>query len=286
MSHTIAFAAGALLLLTGCLSGSGGHRTPAPTTPVLRSPAINTTGPWRVVTPSGLEKVSITTTAVISIAGETAVRTDTLRAVLGASYTWTGTRPRKVDGILTDYRVAFDTAVALVPAGLRLPRPYAAIARGPSAGMHFTLPAEPTACTEPTLSTLQGLQEAWVEVPGELRVGLEWSDTVRTVSCRDRVPLHGTTLRRFQVTRGEAGDGQQVLVIIERLARGRLTGDGEQFGEKVVIRGESSGSMRYALDPATGRFVRAEGTGSLEFTLTSSRRTQAVRQQSTVSIVW
>ena len=278
--------ASAVLLLTGCLSGGGGRSPAAPAVPAVRVPTLNTTGPWRLAAPSGSEQVTISTLAVVSIAGDSGVRTDTVRASLGASYTWTGTMPRKVDGLLTDYRVAIDTAVAIAPPGLRLPRPYSAVAKGQSAGMTFTLPVEESACTEPTLSALQGLQEAWVEVPVDLRVGLEWSDTVRTLSCRDRVPLHGITVRRFRVKHGEAVDGAQVVVIIERAARGRLTGDGEQFGEKVAIRGESSGTMRYVLDPGTGHFVRAEGETSLTFTLTSSRRKQSVRQASTVTLVW
>jgi len=270
---------------SACGTVVGGRPAAVPATPPAK-PTLNTAGPWRVVAPSGSEKVAITTTAVVTISADTVVRTDTVRAQLGASYTWTGTMPRRVDGILTDYRVAIDTAAALAPAGLRLPRPYSAISAGSAAGMTFTLPVEATACTEPTLSALQGLQEAWVAVPNDLRVGLEWRDTVQTLSCRDRVPLRGTTVRRFQVTRGEAGDGTRLLVIIERSARGRLTGDGDQFGEKVTLRGESSGTMRYALDPGTGRFVRAEGESSLAFTLTSSRRKQSVQQRSTLMIAW
>jgi hypothetical protein len=239
-----------------------------------------------VAAPSGSEKVRITTTAAVSISSDTLQRTDTVRASLDASYTWTGASPRRIDGLLADYRVALDTAVAASPAGLRLPRTYSAVSMGPATGMTFTLPGGETACTEPTLSALQALQEAWVEVPTELRVGLAWRDTVKTLSCRDRVPLQGHTVRRFEVMRGEAGDGQRLFVIIERTARGRLTGDGEQFGEKVSVRGESNGTMRYALDPGTGRFVRAEGTSSLVFTLTSSRRTQSVKQASRVTIAW
>jgi len=286
MRRASLLAAGSLVLLAGCLSGGTGSRTPAPAAPAANVPTLNTAGPWRVSAPSGLEKVAITTTAVVTITSDTAVRTDTVRASLGASYTWTGASPRKVDGLLTDYRVALDTGLAITPGGLQLPRPYSAVSKGLSSGMTFTLPAEQTACAEPALSALQALQEAWVEVPADLRVGLEWRDTVRTLSCRDRVPLHGTTVRRFEVTRGEVADGRRVLLIIERSARGRLTGDGEQFGEKVSIRGESSGTMRYALDPGAGRFVRAEGTSTLAFTLTSSRRTQSVKQASRVTLVW
>lgn len=286
MRRAHSFVVAILAFLAGCVSAGTAGRRPAPATPAASEPVLNTAGPWRVTTPSGSEKVTITTTAVVSITSDTLVRTDAVHASLGASYTWTGISPRKVDGLLTDYRVALDTAAAIVPAGLRLPRPYSAVSKGPSTGMTFTLPGEEAACTEPALSALQALQEAWVETPTELRVGLEWRDTVKTLSCRDRVPLHGTTERRFRVTHGEVSDGQRVLVLIERTARGRLSGAGEQFGEKVAINGGSSGTMRYALDPVTGRFVRAEGTSSLTFTLMSSRRTQSVRQAGRTTITW
>ena len=81
-------------------------------------------------------------------------------------------------------------------------------------------------------------------------------------------------------------NGQRVLVVIERSARGRLTGDGEQFGEKVSISGESSGTLTYLFDPAAGHFVRASGNSALSFSLKSSRRNQSVRQSSVLTLVW
>lgn len=286
MSRARVFSVLAVVLVAGCLSGGGRRGTPKPTAAASNAPTLNVVGPWRVTTSAGTEKVVITTTAAVSIASDTVVRTDTVRAVLGASYTWVGTSPRSVQGVLADYRVAVDSSFRMIPAGLRLPRPFSAAANAPLWGMTFTQPPESTACAEPTLSALQGLHDAWVVVPADLRVGAQWVDTVQTLSCRDRVPLRGTTVRRFFVRRGEVRDGRRVSVIIERSSSGLLSGDGEQFGEKIEVRGESSGEMRYDLDPSTGRFVHAEGKATLTFTLASSRRNQRVRQSSSTTLVW
>jgi hypothetical protein len=272
-------------LTTACVPGVTRRPAPAPTTTTPAGAGPNTTGPWRAPAPTGFEKVAITTQSIITITGDTLTRTDTLRATLGASYSWTSGAARKADGQLTDYRVAVGAAPPAAPPGLTLPRPFSAVASS-GTSMHFTLPAESSACTEPALSSVQGLHDAWVAVPSQLAVGTEWTDTVATLSCRDRVFLRGTSVRRFRVRRGEVDDTKRVVVIIERTARGRLTGDGDQFGEKVAISGESSGTMQYAFDPATGRFVRAAGTSVLTFSLKSSRRSQAVRQNSVVSVVW
>jgi hypothetical protein len=259
-----------------------------PTTPVTTAAGVvlNTSGPWTVGVPARSEKVIITTDATVVISGDTVVRTDTVKATLAASYTWTARAPRKVDGQLTDYRVAVGASVPATPAGLRLARPFSATATPTSSALGFTLPTEASACTDPALSSVQGLQDAWAVVPTTLSVGQQWTDTVHTLSCRDRVPLRGTSVRRFVVRRAEVENGQRVLVVVERSARGRLTGEGDQFGEKVTIAGESSGSITYLFDPAAGHFVRASGSSSLSFSLRSSRRSQSVRQSSVLTLTW
>lgn len=275
---------GLAILLSACLPGGSRRPSPSLPAPAPIGTVLNTQGPWRVGLPTGFEKVVIINHAIVVVSGETGVRSDTLQSTLGASYSWTSGATRKVDGQLTDYRVAAGPAVAAVPAGLQLTRPFSASAhRG---AMVFTLPSESTACSDPALSALQGLQDAWPSLPAILTLGMEWTDTVHTLSCPDRVPLRGESVRRFQVRRAEIQEGSRVVVIIERSARGRLTGEGEQFGEKIAIAGESSGTMIYTFDPLTGRFVRATGNSALSFSLKSSRRNQSVRQNSALSIAW
>jgi len=270
-------------LLSACAS-PGVRHAPVTPPPAVAQPRPNLSGPWQIVTPSGSEKVSIGTHAVVVISDDTVVRTDTLQASLDASFTWTSGAARKVDGQLIDYRVGVGPAVPMTPAGLQLPRQYSASARG--GAMQFSLPPETSACTDPALSALQGMQDAWVAVPPTVTIGTTWTDTAYTISCRDGVLLRGATVRRFAVRRSEVDSVRGVIVIVERSARGTLHAAGDQFGEKVTLAGESNGTMQYALDPGTGRFVRATGKSMLSFTLKSSRRNQTVRQTSEIAVVW
>jgi hypothetical protein len=273
------------VLTAACVPGGSRRTTPAKPAPTTAAATPNTTGPWHASPLTGFEKVTITTQSTVTITSDTLTRIDTLHATLGASYSWTNGLARRADGQLTDYRVSIGSAAPMRPPGLVLPRPFSASA-ATGAALHFTLPAEASVCTEPALSSVQGLHDAWVTLPSQLAVGAEWTDTVTTISCRDRVLLRGTSVRRFRVRRGEVDEAKRVVVIIERTAHGRLTGDGDQFGEKIAINGESSGTMQYAFDPSAGHFVRAAGTSVLTFSLKSSRRSQAVRQSSVVSVVW
>jgi len=279
------FVCAAVATLSACVSGAS--RRPGATTvaSAATSSAPNTTGPWRVPAPSVSQKVFITTQAVVTITGDVG-HADTLQATLGASYVWAPGNRRKVDGLLSDYRVGAGSAPPAVPGGLQLSRPFSAEAPASGGALSFRLPAESSACTDPTLSALQGLHDAWIPLPDPLVLGREWSDTVHTLSCRDRIPLRGESVRRFQARRAEADEAGRVTVLIERTARTRLAGEGDQFGERVGIDGQSTGTMRYVLDPVRGRLVRASGTATLSFSLRSSRRNQVVHQESQVTVVW
>ncbi|MCX5762378.1 MAG: hypothetical protein NTW72_12905 [Gemmatimonadetes bacterium] len=265
----------------------------------------NLSGPWHVAVSYAPQGVRVATRAVVTISGDpqggaqggvvggvaggVVTRIDTLTAALEATYVVArGGRPRverpRMDGSLTDYRVAVGGAPAAVPAGLSLPRPFSATDSG-GAGLGFRVPAEGSACTDPAFSVLQGLHEAWIPLPDTLVMGREWSDTVRTVSCRDRVPLRGVSVRRFRVVRGELQDGR-VVVMIERRAKGQVAGSGDQFGERVELDGSSSGTVLYALDASSGRLLRAAGTSLVELRFKSRRRNQRVRQESELSFVF
>jgi len=257
---------------------------PVPATPATSSP-FNTAGPWALaVAPS--QKVTIDTRAVVTIASDTITRIDTVQAALGASFVWALPEKRRVNGLLADYRVGVGGAVPTAPAGLQVNKPFSATRTGAGARLSFTLPAESTACTDPTLSALQGMHDAWIPLPDTLVIGREWTDTLQTLSCRDRIPLRGVVVRRFRVQRAEVEGGTRVVVAIDRTSRGRISGAGDQFGEPVSLAGESSGTLRYIIDPALGRPVRASGTSSLKLSLKSKLRNQAVRQESALTLTW
>jgi hypothetical protein len=226
------------------------------------------------------------TVAMVAFSGDPGSRTDTLSSTLAASYTKAAGGRGKVDGLLTDYRVALGGAVPAVPAGLQLARPFSAAPTSGNRELSFRLPAETSACADPALSALQFMHDVWITLPDTLRAGRAWSDTVHTFSCRDRIPLRGVSERKFRVIRGEVVEGGRVVVTIERSARGTLTGDGEQFGEHVVLEGTSNGTLHYLVDPATGQLLHATGNTSLALSLKSRRRNQTARQESRMTINW
>ena len=193
---------GATFVVAGCVPAI--IRRPAPPVPATPTPhsALNTAGPWTLaVAPS--QKVTIDTRAVVTIASDTITRVDTVQATLGASFVWASAARRRVDGLLADYRVSVGSAPPAAPAGLQANKPFSATRTATRAGLSFTLPAESSACTEPALSALQGMHDAWIPLPDTLRIGREWADTVHTLSCRDRIPLRGVVVRRFRVQRAE-----------------------------------------------------------------------------------
>ncbi|MFA6165581.1 MAG: hypothetical protein WC700_03125 [Gemmatimonadaceae bacterium] len=276
---------GATLVVAGCVPAI--IRRPAPSVPATPTPhsALNTAGPWTfAVAPS--QKVTIDTRAVVTIASDTITRVDTVQATLGASFVWASAAHRRVDGLLADYRVSVGSAPPAAPAGLQANKPFSATRTGASAPLSFTLPAESSACTEPSLSALQGMYDAWIPLPDTLVIGREWADTVHTLSCRDRIPLRGVVVRRFRVQRAEVEAGTRVVVTVDRTSRGRISGAGDQFGEPVSLEGESTGTLRYIVDPALGRPIRASGSSSLKLALKSRLRNQAVRQESALTLTF
>ena len=276
---------GATLVVAGCVpSIIRRPAPPVPVTPATRS-AFNAAGPWAlVVAPS--QNVTIDTRAVVTISSDTITRVDTIQAVLGASFVWASPAQRRVNGLLADYRVSVGGAAPAAPAGLQVNKPFSAVRSSGTEGFSFTLPAESSACTDPTLSALQGMHDAWPSLPDTLVIGREWTDTVQTLSCRDRIPLRGVVVRRFRVQRADVEGGARVVVAIDRTSRGRISGAGDQFGEPVSLEGESSGTLRYVVDPALGRPVRASGTSSLKLSLKSRLRNQSVRQESALTLTF
>ena len=262
-------------------------RRPTPPVPAVPEPrsAVNTAGPWAFAVATS-QKVTIDTRAVVTIASDTVTRVDTVQATLGASFVWATPAHRRVDGLLADYRVSVGGAPPAAPTGLQVNKPFSAARTAASVGLSFTLPAESSACTDPALSALQGIYDAWIPLPDTLVVGREWADTVHTLSCRDRIPLRGVVIRRFRVLRADLEGGNRVVVTVDRTSRGKISGAGDQFGEPVSLEGESSGTLRYIIDPALGRPVRAVGTSSLKLSLKSKLRNQAVRQESVLTLTF
>ena len=274
-----------LAVLVAC--GTRPSTRPAPRAGPAATPVAgpNTAGPWLLSASRSTQGFTLGTRALVVISVDPATRTDTLSATLEAAHVWARDGRRRVDGTLAGYRVAVGGSAATVPAGLTLTRPFTAEASPADGVMMFLLPAEGSACTDPALSVLQGLHDAWLPVPDTLAIGRQWSDTVRTLSCRDHLMLRGVNVRRFRVQRADVETGR-VVVTIGRQSKGRMSADGEQFGEAVTLGGESAGTMQYALDVASGRLLRATGSSSLDLTFKSRRRNQRVKQESELTLTW
>jgi len=275
----------ALAALAACAVRPARRAAPRLPAPATTASGLSTAGPWRISVSYATQGITIATHAVVVISGDPATRTDTLSAALDVSYSWARSARRRVSGSLTDYRVSAGGGGPAVPAGLTLNRAFAAEESPAGGALEFQIPAASSACTDPALSALQGLHDAWIPFPDTLRLGREWSDTVHTLSCRDRLPVRGVSVRQFRVQRTEIENGR-VILMIERRSKGRMTAEGDQFGEQVSLGGETTGTMHYGLDVASGRLLRARGTSSLDVTFKSRRRNQRVKQVSELTLTW
>jgi hypothetical protein len=97
--------------------------------------------------------------------------------------------------------------------------------------------------------------------------------------------MKGTSTRHFRVTRADVENGR-VVVTVERRAKTRLAGEGEQFGEHVKVDGTGESTVRYALDVQSSRWLRASGTSTLDLAFQSKIRNQRVKQESQLAITW
>lgn len=273
-----------LLLLAGaCVSAPAARTAPRPATAAAAPSGPSTAGPWVLRPSTAPQNVLVGLQAVVTITGDPATRVDSLRSTLDASYAQLPGKVRRLDGRLTAFQVASGAGSPTSVAGLNLPARFSVEIGGTSAG--FRLPTAANVCADPSLSVMQGLYDAWTLLPDTLGLRTEWTDTVQTVSCRDRVPMKGTSTRHFRVVRADVENGR-VVATVERRARTRLAGEGEQFGEHVVIDGQGESTVRYALDVLSARWLRASGTSTLDLSFQSKIRNQRVRQESQLSLSW
>ncbi len=273
-----------LVLLAGaCVSTPAARTAPRPATAAAASSGPSTAGPWTLRPNTAPQGVLVSMQAVVTITGDPATRVDSLRSTLDASYAQLPGNVRRLDGRLTAFQVASGTGAPTSVAGLALPTRFSVEIGGPAAG--FRLPTAANICADPSLSVLQGLYDAWTLLPDTLGLRTEWTDTVQTISCRDRVPMKGTSVRHFRVARADVENGR-VVVTVERRAKTRLAGEGDQFGEHVAVDGQGESVVRYALDVQSTRWLRASGTSTLELAFKSKIRNQRVKQESQLAISW
>ena len=71
---------------------------------------------------------------------------------------------------------------------------------------------------------------------------------------------------------------------MDRTSSVSLVGEGVQFGEKISLAAEGSGTMRIELDPASSTVVAAQGEAELKMTMRGRRRSQELRQHTRIEI--
>ena len=197
-----------------------------------------------------------------------------------AAVTWESTRDGQWVGAVTDYLVGTDSVRR--PAGVSFPVPVVLTRPSqPAQVARFVVPAEGSCA--PAAALTQVLREGVVVTPRALRRDQTWRDSSVTTICRDSIPLAVTTVRRYRVVGAELRDGQ-VVVLVDRVSTVAMRGEGRQLGESVQLVADGTGAMRYAIGLLDGIVVDAEGTNDLVLRLTGRRRSQELRQRSTVRI--
>lgn len=267
-------------LVVGCAPSGGspgGGAAPEPgTAAAVSNPLIE---PWNVERKYAKVSHIFRVDAVLVSRIESTSETDTVSAQ--ASVTWEPTRDGQWVGAITDYLVGSDSIRR--PAGLSFP--VAVVLTRPSQPgqvPRFVVPADGSCA--PVAAIAQVLREGIVTTPRTLRRDQTWSDSSVTTVCRDSIPLTVTTVRRYKVVGAELRDGE-VVVLVDRVSTVAMRGEGRQLGAPVQLVADGTGAMRLAITLDDGILASAEGTNDLVLRLTGRRRSQELRQRSTVRIV-
>lgn len=209
-------------------------------------------------------------------------RRDTTQAMVSVRWSrLAGADPSRLSGLVTGYWVGGGGAAEPQPlAGLLLPVPFAATGRDEAAA-EIEMPVS-GACGFAAV-TLQPLRELFVSPPSRLVVGTSWSDSSRYALCRDSIPLAVMSVRHYRVV-GAERRSDSVVVIVERTSRVTLLGEGVQFGEKIALAAEGTGTLRLELDPGSSTIVAAQGRSELKMTMRGRRRSQELWQRTRIFI--
>jgi len=264
---------------SGCAPSVGapvGGASPAPIpAPVAENPLLE---PWNITRKDAKVSHLFRVDAVLVSRIDAKIETDTVTSQ--ASVTWESTRDGQWVGAVTDYLIGTDSVRR--PSGISFPVPVVLTRPSqPTQVARFVVPAE--ASCAPAAALTQVLREGIVVTPRALRRDQTWRDSSMTTVCRDSIPLAVTTVRRYRVVGAELRDGQ-VVVLVDRVSTVAMRGEGRQLGEPVQLVADGTGAMRYAIGLGDGILVDAVGTNDLVLRLAGRRRSQELRQRSTVRI--
>jgi hypothetical protein len=253
-----------------------------PVPAVVPPPVARTGGPWAYRPSVDRQGFVVDQRAVVSIRSDTTTRADTVESHVELAFT-VAPAGNVVAGNVSAFLVGGGGRTAATPAGLEIPFSVRAEYPARDAPLTFTAPRDATPCASLALSAAQSLRDLWFRPPDTLRAGTLWQDSASYVVCRDGVPLRATTHRTFRISAANTNEGRTMLSI-SRLSRTTFDGAGKQFGEPVTVSGTGSGELNYVLDPSRGEILSASGSSTLDLTLRSHVRTQAVHQTAEIKI--
>lgn len=269
------------LLGSACVSGPGARPTPSG----AREPLVGdpTAPPWDIRDAGRRRTQRVRIAAELVSRIDSATRRDSLESELVLAWGEVpGAQPARLAGMVTAFRVRVPPAADWqVPAGLSLPFSFAA-EHVPGAMPRLRTP-EGASCRELSAQAIQGWREAWLPLPAALRPGQSWRDSSQYTVCRDGIPLAVDVVREF-VVEGAVERGGELLVVVQRRTRTLLRGEGLQFGEPLLLRGEGEGEMRLELSRDGGQIVGGEGRSVLHVRLEGRRRQQQLLQTSRITI--
>lgn len=270
-----------VFLAAACAPSPGAAPAPVGASePLLRDPAAP---PWEIREADRRRTQRVRIAAELVSQVDSTTRRDSLESVLVLAWGEVpSAQPARLAGLVTAFTVRVPPAAAWqVPAGLSLPFSFSA-EHVPGAMPRLRTP-DGTSCQALNAQAVQGWREAWLPLPSALRPAQTWRDSSQYTVCRDGIPLAVTVVRQF-VVEGAVERGGELLVVVHRRSTTTLRGEGLQFGEPLLLRGEGDAEMRLELSRDGGQIVRGEGRSVLHVRLEGRRRQQQLLQTSRISI--
>ena len=136
----------------------------------------------------------------------------------------------------------------------------------------------------PVHVALTSVRDLLIRAPDSLRVGIAWSDSGSSTTCRDGVRIGLHARRRFLLTDAQRREEGWVL-LVTRTAVTTLRGETIRGTDTTRIDGTGSSTLQYEIAASTGAIISASGTGSVEIVVRGAVRAEHARQTSSVRIL-